>query len=589
MIYKHCTRLFLLLSCLIFTACESEGIDSLISTDDGLVEVQVVLPIADSEEAETRMSGANTQYNTNQTFRGVDYIRLAPFHSNASNPIVNNEAQRLRRGQLSLTMTNSYQNGKNQVYSTLLVPEQTNAFLVYARPYGGGVDAQPADKFVYGSLIPTGIDGNAPDDHASSITFSLDKIADDGNNIASYNTYSTVFGLVAEYLTDVANATVNGQPLYKQTGDLGVLFSALSNNGSPFPFGRLYIQQKLKDIFDYRYGSVSETVTTAINDKYDMLNKDAAWGKYADLENFPNGLFLFKWQEGSHQFVVLDYETSKTEINPSIVNPSYLSYPAQLWYYTNTPIRTSTVEMNVATFNNSTWSNVLKNSNFTAKGTVSNDTKVVALENKLQYGVGRLETKVHVDGKAGTGDIPVSDLNYLQFKGVFVTHQYKAGYDFQPLATNNTEDHDPYYMIYDCEVKKSDGSVITVPGSGKWSAENQTLVLPSNAGEKIFVIIEFFYTGGKDGNFPPIPGYNGNPIYPQTYFYMVGELNPGNDSNSNPRRAFESDKVTKLFASIKNFNGAYNYVPDLSSPTLVLSLKLELQWEQTEPNSVWLH
>ena len=160
-------------------------------------------------------------------------------------------------------------------------------------------------------------------------------------------------------------------------------------------------------------------------------------------------------------------------------------------------------------------------------------------------------------------------------------------YNFQPLTTDNTEDDDPYYILYDREVKKSNGSVITVPANNNSDANN-TLVLPSKAGEKVFVMVEFFYNGDASKN-GILTGYKGNPILPQTYFYMVGELDPGLDANNQPRQAFESDKVTKLIAKIQNFEGAYNYVPDLSSPSLILSLKLELQWEQTEPNSVWLH
>ena len=126
-------------------------------------------------------------------------------------------------------------------------------------------------------------------------------------------------------------------------------------------------------------------------------------------------------------------------------------------------------------------------------------------------------------------------------------------------------------------------------GKNKWSDANHTLVLPSKPGEKVFIILEMFYNGsykvGSDtSNAPTLTGYKGYPIFPQSYFYLVGELDPGS-----AKKTFESDKVAVVKASINSLEGAYNYVPDLNSPALVLGLKVELSWQQTEPKSVWLH
>ena len=579
---KSYTWLVSLSSCLAFASCEKEEVEA-ITSKDNMVEIDLAFSLGDEEaDAATRMSAAVTQQTTNQAFRGLDYVRLVPFNSTSNPPIVDDDAVRLRKNNVFLQLANTYNNNKNRVYSSMLMPSTTNALLVYAWPNGGGVNAQPADKFVYGSLVSNGLEDGTANDLASGITFNLDKIWDD-DSFASFDEFKQTAQAVATYLSNVANATVGGQPLYQKTGDIGILFSALSNDGHPFPYGRQFIQQKLKDLRDYSY-PVSQNVKSVINTNYSKLDKEGAWKGLSDMDNYPNGLFLLKWEDATHNFVLLDAESSKTVINPSIVNPKYLTYPAQLWYHTNSPIHTSDAELANNVFNPSKWSNVLNNENFTPNGTVVNGTKVVAIDNVLQYAVGRLETKV----RAATSKLPnLSDLNFLQFRGVFVTHQYKVDYNFQPLTTDNTEDDDPYYILYDREVKKNNGSVITVPANNNSDANN-TLVLPSKAGEKVYVMVEFFYNGDAPKN-GILTGYKGNPILPQTYFYMVGELDPGLDANNQPRQAFESDKVTKLIAKIQNFEGAYNYVPDLSSPSLILSLKLELQWEQTEPNSVWLH
>ena len=590
--HKNYIWLVFLCSLIGFIACE-KGEAELTASDDDTVAVELALSVSDNEEtAVTRMTATNTQGNNvdggSYTFRGLDYVYLFPFHTNLSTPPISGTSQPLKDRHVILSSGEVYKNYRSFTYSTIKMPKKTNSFLVYARPSGGGAQSTPTSKFAFGSLSSDIVETDAINTSASSIIFTPDKIWDD-DNLSSYTNYKTTLSDIATYLTTVANANVNGTPLYAQTGDLGILFSALSNDGHPFPYGSAYIQQKLKDLDSYNYTGLSQNVKSMISQRYSYFNSQNAWGKLK-LDNYPKGVFLFQWQDATNCFVVLDNVASKTEINPSILDPKYFAYPAQLWYYGNSSIYTTSQELESTAFKKDNWNNVLSNDKFVANGEVDDNTTAVAITNKLQYGVSRLKLRIH----AGASSLPnLKTLDLLQLKGVMVTHQYKAGFDFQPLATNNTEDEDPYYVIYDADVQNSKGGVITPPGNNKWSDPNHTLLLPTKAGDKVYVIAEFFYNGkfevGKNNNAPLIPGYRDNPIFQQTYFYMVGELDPGLDANNQQIQAFVSGKYTAVDATINNFEGAYNYVPDLSSPSLVLSLKLELKWEQTEPNSVWLH
>lgn len=593
-----------LLLCFTFIACESrEFLDANDSADSDLVEVKMAISAGGSDNATTRMTTENTQAdNVSDTYRGIAQVNLIPFSSSSSSDSpVDGSSSRLQRKNVYTGFEVSYQRDsyrENRVYTTMLVPTGTNSFLVYAWPNGGGPKATSVDKFTYGSLISVGLDrSTVTSDNADGITVKLDKIWDDDDG-ASFTYYYNLALEVASYLSNVAKATVDGEPLYKQKGNIGNLFSALSHDGLPFPYDGPYIQQKLKDLDDYFKSYLgSESVHSLISNNnyrnYYKFNTNGTWSPLANLQVYPYGMLLFKWEEGEEKFVVLDYRNSKAKINPPILDPTLLSYPAQLWYYANTAIHTSTEDLQNSVFDN-TWSDVLSDSRFEANGRITNQTKVVAIDKKMEYAVGRMETKIHVGtSNSSLPGLSGSNINQLQLRGVMVTHQYKAGYDFQALETDNTESADePYYIIYDRDVKTKNNNgettPITTPGKNSWSAANHTLVLPSKAGEKVYVILEMFYNGtykvGSDtSNAPTLIGYKGYPILPQSYFYMVGELDPGS------AKAFESDKVATVKASINSFEGAYNYVPDLNSPALVLGLKVELNWQQTEPKSVWLH
>lgn len=597
-----------LFACLTFGACQGEvmGTDLLpdVPADDAMTEIRLGFSVGQDNGADTRMTANNVQAASPLNYLGIDYVNLVPFNINSDTPPVSATSQRLKRTNSLLIFNENTTSGlvRRHYYSTMLLPSGTKSFLVYARPTGGGENASVSDKYAYGSLIPFGLEGDALDDNAGSITFTPDLIADDSDNVTAYTNSLNMAQLIAGYLTDIANASykVGTQTVYwrNQTGSAQTVYSSLTHDGHVFtiPSGA-ELKKQLEYIRDYTSYN-DDNLSAAIRDKVKIaLNSANKWSSFAGISNMPDGLIAFKWDDANHQFVALHHGNSKEYLNPPIADPSVMAYPAQLWYYANSKIRTSEnsdlTEDDIRSIfiNAKNWTQVLDNENFTSvmggNTVVNSQTKVAAIDNTLNYGVSRLMSSV----KTSIGNIPIDPENTatiqnskIQWRGVLVTNQHKAGYDFQAV------DDGTDYIVYDSKILKSDNNHIeisTKPLFNSGGDDNDgihTLLVPTLTNEKVYMIAELY----NNTTNTTITGNGGCVIPPQTYFYMVGELDP-TAVPATAAKVFESDKYTKVDAVLNDFEGAYNYVPDLTSPALVLGLKIDLSWQQAEPRSVWLH
>lgn len=601
-----------LFACLTFGACQGEdmGADlpTDVSADDAMTEIRLGFSVGQDNGADTRMTANNVQAASSLNYLGIDYVNLVPFNINSDTPPVSATSQRLKRTNSLLIFNENTTSGwvRKHYYSTMLLPSGTKSFLVYARPAGGGENASVSDKYAYGSLIPFGLEGDALDDNAGSITFTPDLIADDSDNATAYTNSLNMAQLIAGYLTDIANAsyTAGGKTVYwrNQTGNAQTVYSSLTHDGHVFTISSgSELKKQLEFIRDYKNYN-DDKLTTAIKDKAAIpLNNSnlSKWNSFQGISNMPDGLIAFKWDDANHQFVALHHGNSKEYLNPPIADPSVMAYPAQLWYYANSKIRTSEnsdlTEDDIRGIffdnNKKNWTEVLANENFKPdKGgntVVNSQTKVAAIDNTLNYGVSRLMSSV----KTSIGNIPIDPENTatiqnskIQWRGVLVTNQHKAGYDFQAV------DDGTDYIVYDSKILKSDNNHIEIStkplfnSGGNSNHGIHTLLVPTLTSEKVYMIAELY----NNTTNTTITGNGGCVIPPQTYFYMVGELDPTAVS-ATAVKVFESDKYTKVDAVLNDFEGAYNYVPDLTSPALVLGLKIDLSWQQAEPRSVWLH
>lgn len=619
---RYYTLWFCLLGCLAFIACEGEDIAPTTTSSIekvGMVEMPIGLSVGEGGGADTRMTAENTQSkSSNLVFLGLGYVNLVPFANKAP---ISSTSQRLKRNNAFLILNNESTSGeyRNQLYTAMLIPSGTKSFLVYARPEGGGEGAEAADKFAHGSLIPFGLDGDATDDNASSITFSPDVIVDDDDSDA-YTSALNMANNIATHLTNLVNAkyTKDGKTLYWRdlSGEDRELYNSITHDGYPFSVASgaaLKTQlNSIKSTYSTKAGQTTETLLNGLYQKIrDLaLTKESLWNTYSGISNLPDGLIVFKWDDSKQQFVALSRANSKQYLNPQIADYSIMAYPSQLWYYANSNIKTATnndlteQEINGIFFNlpnnNKKWNDVLANDYFKpvngGEDVINSQTTVVAIENSLNYGIAKLLSNV----KTPLNSVPIPETSpiattSLQWRGVLLTNQHKVGYDFQVIDdVNGVND----YIVYDSQIKNKDGDWVQLKKNNSLLPKNSgntdhgihTLVVPSLDNEKVYMIAELY----NNSNNTTIIGHGGCIIPPQSYFYMVGVLDPAegtvpSGSGASPTKVFQSDRYTKVDAVFNDFEGAYNYVPDLASPALVLGLKINLSWEQTEPKSVWLH
>ena len=325
------------------------------------------------------------------------------------------------------------------------------------------------------------------------------------------------------------------------------------------------------------------------------------------------------------------YHPNHPLVNPLMTTfePRKYLYPAELWYYVNSPIRVTSKDVAVNDYPNGVtpWNTA---SSWTAgewesPGQVASATRAVAVTNSLNYGVALLQSNVSVtattllDNRAALTDettnrqIPVSGCQ-IALKGVLVggvnprmNWQFTRFYT-QAETPSSSEDLSKFDgVIYDqIPTKPAISSPIT----------NYTLVYDNyNSSEAdsnqndVFVALEFenggdpfwgrdnliptggtFYLVGKlpkpdsgqisdfaskwptDHQIPPVYGING------VDDYTAASAKPG-----------ESKKIPRIFIqdfmTIANFKigaeslqHAYYSVPDLRASQMSLGLSVDLQW-----------
>jgi hypothetical protein len=183
---------------------------------------------------------------------------------------------------------------------------------------------------------------------------------------------------------------------------------------------------------------------------------------------------------------------------------------------------------------------------------VTVNTKSVAVNNPLQYGVARLHTRL----TTAVTDCPLT--------AVIIGGQHTVGFDFLPKVPKSDVDA---RFIYDKVVS---------------GTETNTLVLQSYDGEKVPVVLEFQNNGsaftGRDGI-----------VYPGTKFYLVAYLDPaGKGEGDCAGRVFTQDFTTTVQMTVSSKENAYTCIPDLLEPRLEIGVQVVTQWIQSTTTTVKL-
>ena len=391
----------------------------------------------------------------------------------------------------------------------------------------------------------------------------------------------------------------------------------------------------------WEYKSVTDIHTYVVTTSSDLT--ETVWttqfGSAKDLNKYPYGNFNIPEGAAQLTFNRTTGEMGYKHPNQALLNagvdydPRNYSYPVELAYCVNSPIRISTKDgLVVGDFVNGVdpWQ---INDNWIAKGwnsgigVVEQSTRGIAVRDNISYGVALLKTNLVYDEAApfdnyadnrqamtGEDDRTFSKADAkLSLKGVLVGGQNNQ-MDWQFLRKNTSPDAGTYsgadalidpslfnHVIYDDNL--GDAHVPT-------EAPNYTLVFDNyNSTEsqnKVKVALEFVNGGdafwGKD-NIIPAGGT----------FYLVGELDPANPKSGSSvdwagttrqippiylpsetipsgKAAGDSKEITRVFIqdfmTIANFKlnanslkNAYLTVPDLRSAQMSFGLSVDLEWK----------
>ncbi len=556
-----------------FSACSSdENVADNNPTFDGKnVKTQFAINIPRAA-SQTRMTAANTQNNSN--FLGMEDVLLIPFPDNAKNVSTSSAiTSKINLSDISGNELSESQSSK--IYSDVSVPTGTKSFLFYAvAPYGAESDTYD-EKFTKGTLNFTS--GN----NVSDISANL-------RAIMPTNVYGdTQFTKLLDVLNNVAKAEYKDgeawskitdndpKKLYEdfitlKTGSaagiksaLEKLYFAVENYKTAYPTLVANIRAAITEggVF-----SVSQGATYPNQLKYSPKTDTKDW--YPRNLGLPDGAVSIAFNNGA-----FSSQSSSSLMGQTGLDATSLCYPASLYYYANTDIRTSDNEFNDWPKTTTDWSTDGKWTG-TWGSEVSSSTRAIALIDNIQYGVASLKLTVKCaaakleDNPDANGSKSISvPTEGFPVTGVLIGGQpIKVGYNFEPQVADENEFNK---TVYDRDVNIK----------AQYNAEggtNYTLVLPNKFAnhQKVNIAIELENnTGmefrGKDGIIPA-----------GDHFYLVGTLDPTAPKTSvtNVNDVFLSDYETTATLTITSLKNAYNTIPDLRSTKMQLGLSVDLKW-----------
>lgn len=273
----------------------------------------------------------------------------------------------------------------------------------------------------------------------------------------------------------------------------------------------------------------------------------------------PDGAAQIKWNSATPGF---EYITSTNIGDLSYTDMANFVYPASLYYWVNTPIKTS--DKSKADQYATNWETCLglyENDN----AAVSASTASVALKNPIDYAVGRFDVLAKFNAATVNDNLGASvntqDGSGITLDGILIGGQKNVKWNFSTPVDGSTE-----YTIYDASVTSSKVATTTSVTMA------YSLALETAQGTEVRFALELTNkTGnaftGKDGIVPD----GGR-------FYLVGKLTPVSGTADN--RVFYQDHTTKATVTINSLENAYNCIPDLKSPKLELGLSVDLVWEK---------
>lgn len=542
---RYIGLLLMPMSPLMWAGCTDDAVDDSVNANLGS-RVSLAFNISTNRN-DTRMSDAVTQQE-GQSYRGIQDLKIFPFDIAGT---IYADATPLSG------MT--YEMNQNEVVETnyfddrsVKIPDGTASFLCYARavpqteremvPLG-----EVESKFVNGTITATGLTGSTP--NTSNISFAPEVI---------HNSVEIEEGdepsKIAAYLTAIANAIPD---------DKRDFFFKFVNKGYPVACSGTNVARL-----------AAWAKTEAGVDLSSSYTYDANYP--ADI-NLPDGAAVVMWQkpQGENAFRFVPQLVTTTEAN--INRLDRFIYPAELWYYANSRIKTSPISQKE--YYNQSWETVLAKYD-EGYGVMDASVHSVAINDPLTYAVGCLQVGLVVSDELTDADeenpttFDLSSLSSGTFplRAVIVSGQHAQAFDF------TSKDDITEYIIYDNEITgitmgDAKTSTLTTTKPDKYT---NTLVFQSKDGADVRFALEFENNSGTD--FLGVDGM----VFKGTKFYLVGNINvPVEQTDDWKKRAFTKNYTTRGTVTISSLKQAYTYLPDLLDPRLEIGVKLVPDWIQS--------
>ena len=445
-----------------FTSCSSDSEDPL---DGGsgvagqVVKTQFVIniPYAGNESGgnarvSTRMTAENTQNNNN--FLGLKDIEMFAFDKAPGG--TNTTSTRTIRIRTDASSSN---NDYRRIYSDIAIPVGTTNMILYARATRTKTVASgPANKtnFEAGSLTnpyTTFTDEAKP--NLSELNFNLEAIRKN----ADLDTYGQA---ILQKLNAIANTTAEG----KKWSETGIDESADNDDKI---LHSLYIQ------FTKLTAGSANSVNSFIVHLKEAIESQGVKTPMAEAiktnctkvtnTNFPRNLDLpdgvVRVKFGStNKFTFVTANDGTVSTGSDLIDYKTVTYPSELAYFVSSPIKTSTSNISKVgelpkyddwLAGTVTWEGY--------KNIVQNNTRFVALQNPVQYGIACLKSSIKcastalkdnarkIVGSESDNTITVND-NSFPVTGILIGGQ-PAGvkWNFEPASTIQSRDFK--YTIYD--------------------------------------------------------------------------------------------------------------------------------------------
>ena len=491
-------------------------------------------------------------------FQGMDLLVTIPYHTNGANVTANDAPLIDLVGVDEQNLAKEYETEKYNTYyvDRCYLMTGTDRMLVYGKAKPAHED-ESYDPKVHGQLSPLPTTRK----NTADIQFSLTSIRE------STEAHSDASAL-ATYMTNIANTTgwsTTDDPTLKsyyldfiRMGSEGAgLMSGAAANIKAFVTA-------LKTLL-----TGNDALSTAIKTNIDA-NSTIASNTYPRSLGLPDGAAAIRWT-GS-QFEV---KTTTTQLD-NINGINRYTYPAEPMFFVDSPIRTSAEEVAKTVYKNAPtnqlWSAFL-DTYYNGSNAVNTNTKAVAVENPIQYGVGRLDLTLTTMNATlrDAKDIVVTtnaNMTTLPLIGVIIGGQHTVGFNMKPQGQQTDVDG---RFIYDTNII----------GGNKTS----TLVLQSYDNEKVPVILEF-----KNDTKHAFTGKDGT-VYPGARFYLIGMIDPAEKKEVGKdytNRVFTQDYITTMSMSVVSLAKAYTCMPDLLAPRLEIGVQVVTKWIQATTTNVEL-